>query len=433
MSSMLRRAIRKGLVCALTGWAAAAGCARGRQNAVVIATSWTAADQRTIETAYRRWAEAQPSPPAVGPFLWVQLEPGADLDQVAGRAEQVDVLLGGPVALYERLGQAGRLSPIARAGLPLWCVAKRSELGFAINRRVLASRNLEPNAGDLGLAMPVLRGRVGLGDPRHDFVTFALAKHRLETGEWARGYAELVLAASHARPIGRTPGAALASLERGEVAIVPAVADRVTNSTGAEFEPMREPVAWFECAALRRGAPHAEAAQAFLNFLVDREPGSGTMPRRDQAGPADALLADLLGATVVDAQDELRAAGNALAWAQGDTADRLKRETWLAEAPPWPPASVVQIRRSDELGSLLETLAEQVAPDPAARAWLWKSWQAEPEPLDGTKLAELATAAGGRLTGEPRFRAWLRAEWTAWARQRYLSALRLLDAEGPRS
>jgi hypothetical protein len=68
---------------------------------------------------------------------------------------------------------------------------------------------------------------------------------------------------------------------------------------------------------------------------------------------------------------------------------------------------------------LVETLAEQVAPDPRARAWLLNSWERPQAPIDGALLAELAGAAEGRLATEPRFRAWLRAEWTAWARQRY--------------
>jgi hypothetical protein len=42
-------------------------------------------------------------------------------------------------------------------------------------------------------------------------------------------------------------------------------------------------------------------------------------------------------------------------------------------------------------------------------------------------LDELATAASGKLTSEPRFREWLRAEWTAWARQRYRRVVRKVE------
>jgi hypothetical protein len=40
-------------------------------------------------------------------------------------------------------------------------------------------------------------------------------------------------------------------------------------------------------------------------------------------------------------------------------------------------------------------------------------------------LAEIARACDGRIADEPRLRAWLRAEWTAWARQRYRRVARL--------
>ncbi len=40
-------------------------------------------------------------------------------------------------------------------------------------------------------------------------------------------------------------------------------------------------------------------------------------------------------------------------------------------------------------------------------------------------LRELAQAEGGRLVREPRFRAWLRGEWTAWTQQLYRRVARL--------
>jgi hypothetical protein len=68
---------------------------------------------------------------------------------------------------------------------------------------------------------------------------------------------------------------------------------------------------------------------------------------------------------------------------------------------------------------LVDDLAVQVAPDQEARTWLLQSWEQPAQPLDGSRIAALETAADGTLAAEPHFRAWLRAEWTAWARQRY--------------
>lgn len=132
------------------------------------------------------------------------------------------------------------------------------------------------------------------------------------------------------------------------------------------------------------------------------------------------MLRDLLGATLVDEQDELRPAWEAVLKA-GRPADWEAR---LTVAPPWPPASVTRlVRRHAASGEdprpWVETLASQVVADPLARAWLLLSWEKDPRPIDGRFLDELAAAADGRLVAEERFRAWLRAEWTAWAGQRY--------------
>ena len=74
--------------------------------------------------------------------------------------------------------------------------------------------------------------------------------------------------------------------------------------------------------------------------------------------------------------------------------------------------------------ALTQTLAREIAPEPAVRAWLVRSWLAPSRLTDDTLLIELAGASDGRLCREPRFRDWLRAEWTAWARQRYRRVLR---------
>ena len=82
--------------------------------------------------------------------------------------------------------------------------------------------------------------------------------------------------------------------------------------------------------------------------------------------------------------------------------------------------------------ALLETLCRQLAPDADVRAWLLRSWIAPGRLVDGGLLAELAGADDGRLVREPRFRAWLRSEWTAWARQRYRRVARVAGGDaGP--
>jgi len=79
--------------------------------------------------------------------------------------------------------------------------------------------------------------------------------------------------------------------------------------------------------------------------------------------------------------------------------------------------------------SLIQTLAAELAPEPAARAWLLRSWLAPPRTVDDKLLGELAHAEQGLLGHEPRFRAWLREEWTAWSRQRYRRVARRIATD----
>jgi hypothetical protein len=140
------------------------------------------------------------------------------------------------------------------------------------------------------------------------------------------------------------------------------------------------------------------------------------------------LLAELLGATLVDAQNELVAA-----WAKLTAAGHPERaERWMSEAPPWPPASVDKLLKKGEEGAvLLETLTAQIAPEADVRNWLLRSWLSPARRVDDRLLRELGAALGGRLVHEPRFRNWLRSEWTAWARQRYRRVARLTEGAVP--
>jgi hypothetical protein len=272
---------------------------------------------------------------------------------------------------------------------------------------------------------------VALDDFRHDPVSFEWARGELEAGSWAEGYARLVRLAGDPRPIGRQPGAAAAALERDETPRALRVRGKGRAQTRAgrpiielESESVKE-AEWVEGVALLRGGDNPALAQELLRFLAARGEAESPSPDLDaRAGDLEAssLLDDFLGATLVDAQDELVAA-----WRKLASAGHPERaERWMSEAPPWPPASVDKLlARGEEGAVLLETLSTQIAPEADLRNWLLRSWLAPPRRVDGRLLSELAQAQGGRLVREPRFRMWLRSEWTAWARQRYRRVARL--------
>lgn len=138
------------------------------------------------------------------------------------------------------------------------------------------------------------------------------------------------------------------------------------------------------------------------------------------------LIADWLQAACVTARPELRRALAAIRRAERVAPGAARRATyWLLQPPPWPPASLTALRASRDGDQLLEQLFQHLLSDPNARRWLKESSQQPAIPLDRDQVHGLARAADGRLVGESRFRDWLRAEWTAWARQRYRRAARL--------
>ncbi|HWE39880.1 MAG TPA: substrate-binding domain-containing protein [Isosphaeraceae bacterium] len=385
-----------------------AGCSQGG-DAVVVATTWGPSERRALGDEFRAWLAGRAGE---GPsrLEWVGLDPREDLDEAAGRIGGVDVVLG------------------ATSG---GVIARRSRIALALR----PGAEPPPSSWD-ALGEPSARDRLALDDPRDDPATLALASARLRALGWPRGYAWLVRLAANARPIGRGRGSALATLGRrgADWAVL-----GESRGMPLEFSDLDPSIVCDEVVRRVDDAPHPERAGAFVRFLRERSKNPALTPAlsrgergedghplppgegRGEGLPQDnPLLADLLGATLVDEQDELRPAwesviktGRPGAW-----------EARLTVAPPWPPASVTQLIRrhaaaGEDPGPWVETLANQVAADPFARVWLLTTWGRDPRPIDGRFLDELLQAADGRLAADSTFRAWLRAEWTAWAGQRY--------------
>jgi hypothetical protein len=269
---------------------------------------------------------------------------------------------------------------------------------------------------------------IGFVDPRRDPAALAWMQHTLERGDWALGYSELIQLAGHAQ-IGWRPGLVQASLERGEIEAALIEGPPPVSSTGLGGDHVEEaPILWNEVAEILPGSRHRAEAQIFLAFLREKQEGPGFLAdnKREPIKVPNPLLADLLGATLVDSQPELRAAWKSL--------DRARRPTmamrWMTEPPPWPPASITKMLGQDRSAmSLVETLAGQISPEPDFRAAIVRSWLTPARTIDGAFLDSLARELDGRLVKEPRFIAWLRAEWTAWARQRYRRVARLANRE----
>ena len=387
-----------------------------------IGTSWSGPDRDHLAHQFAtRTTGRQPIK-----LIWVELPPNAAADAKTVSGAPFDVLLGGPVSSFQRLTEGGLVEPLDGPDSPAWLVARRR-----ITTRSIRSQDKAASHPHHDAPLYLEDAPLGFDDPRVDAATLAWATAELRKGSWREGYARLVVlfAKSPRRP-GWQSGSAAGALERGELSqtlvstVLPASSDSL-DGTGGVSDRATDGAIWDEGVAIVQGARHLEEARDFLHFLISQAgatPGHALDPAELDAND---LLADLLGATLVDAQDEL-----AWAWNELDRASVARTSQtfgWLTEPPPWPPASIerMQGRGGEKSLGLVEGLVGQIAPDPQERLWLRESWLKPGRVVDGSLLLELSQAAGGRLVREPRFRAWLRAEWTAWARQRYRRVARL--------
>jgi hypothetical protein len=294
---------------------------------------------------------------------------------------------------------------------------------------------------------------VTFDDPRRDPVSRAWASSLIDSEHSLEGFAEIVRAAGSPRRIGRQPGAAQGAVERGVVELAPCwIADGSNAET--EFEAPAEnaprvagadrlleapaPPRLVEGAAVVSRGSNQALAHEFLKFLAETRAAGpdpdGRTASRGLTDPAlEDLVAELVGATLVDPQDELWAAWSALNRSGAGAPDQALK--WMTEPPPWPPASIARLlaRGDSDALSSVDALAQEIAPEAPVRVELMRSWLAAGRALDRDALSALAHLADGRLIAEPRFRAWLRAEWTVWARQRFRRVERIALARRPSS
>jgi hypothetical protein len=410
--------LRRILAGAAVGSISASGCTRLGAD-LVVATDWTRPEIAELEAA-------------LGPLrvAWIRPTETPDPTLLVVRNLRADAVLGGPITVYQGLSVAGRLAAIDDSGEgPTWVVSRRSPLGWALADRPTPGGSDGPpiptSWDDLG--DPSQSGRVALGDPRVDPVTLACLTSRLHEGPWGEAYADLVRAAGRAQPIAGQSTSPLAELARGKADMAPTAEFRAQAVPGLGFRAVQSMGDWIEGAAILSDARNRDAARTLIRAVAERSGERPSTPPEPEAdGLAEALLADLLGATLVDAQPELRTAIGAIERNPGQPGIEQARY-WLVQPPPWPPASIEVLRAKFDGEALVNALAEQLTPDRDTRFWLIKFWEREERPIDGNFLADLADPTQGRLAGEPRFRAWLRGEWVAWARQRYRRAERLAE------
>ncbi len=367
----IARSRREWLRWSAIGLLAGSGCG-GNGARLVVVTSWSDAEREALKSSVRSAFD----------ILWICPSDGGDPASLLEQGLRADVVLGGSASSFERLLAAGRLEAVAR-GEPAWWVVRRSPLGLALRRAAVSGDEARSIAtGWPALGAPEWAGRLAMDDPRRDPRIRAVAASELLGKPWQPVYSDVLRAGGNARPMGRTEGTALAELTRGEADLAVTSADRVPAGREVGFVSFPGSADWIEGAGMVRGAARPDLARRFLRALRDSVDAS--RPPEPVAGRfrAEALLADLLGATLVDAREELRGAVRSL------------KASDAIEPPPWPPASIEDLKTSRDAPTLLATLAGQITPDRAFRAWLVSSWYRPP-----TRLAPGAGERGRRATG----------------------------------
>lgn len=345
-----------------------------------------------------------------------------------GEGSGVDIFFGGGTDSHMRLASRGFsesvrlpdevLSRVARQvnGLPIyddkehrWYGACLSGFGILYNRTLLERVGVPAPSRWEDLTDPRLRTWIGCGDPTSSGAVHMCFEIILQAYGFDRGFGVLCRLAGNVRAFNEGGSAVTRDVNMGQVAcglVIDFLALPPLRSHGAEHlgyvRPDELPVFTADPICVLRGAPHPEAARAFLEFVMSEpgqrlwhlKPGAPGGPAkynlerypvipamydaglptdvigRPPFGPGDpkaaryepalggrrwAILNDLLRASILDVHGELREAWEAVCRA-GTPSD-------LIEAFGVPPVT------GDEL-----LKAAGGKPDPARRSALRNEW-----------------------------------------------------------
>jgi hypothetical protein len=181
------------------------------------------------------------------------------------------------------------------------------------------------------------------------------------------------------------------------------------------------PIYWPECLSLWKSPqPLNIQIDTFQEFCHKTNRLTGVLNPDESTTSKHAISDDLASIILFECRSDIQNAWGTIENSTGEL--RQRAEKYLTELPPWPPASIqdLQKRRGFEY---IVALVEQMAADGDERDWLIREFQ---NPETNVNPEVLDQALNGHLQGSIRFRTWLRAEWTAWIRQRCRRVTRYL-------
>lgn len=392
---------------AISGMLAASGCARNAR-AINALTSWTEAECAALDQSLANSFSSQRFA-----VRWERVSPAGRLARSLGSNHGFDLILGGPI------DSITKPSLSQRPAFEFSGSIERSPVGLAFGRGTLGTPAWIDDSKPIDLTDSRFADRLVLCDPRVDAATAAWTVAMSKAAPWHTAFATLVKIAANARRIIPHAGLAFAGGASGRCAL--AFRDCVSGDENLEFAELPN-IDRREGIALVQGGSNIDLAREWLAAATKLGRVSDVVLAGEfrESATARRLLLDLLGAAIVDAHSELRAARLALEEKQWP--EPLARA--LIQPPTWPPVSVRVLGerlalRGESPVAYLGTLAAQLASDHESEAWLLESWQRDVRPIDSAALREIARVSGGRLALNPRFRTWLRGEWAATARQRF--------------
>lgn len=371
--------------CLLVVLSTGCGEGPGGREALVIWTTW---DRARCDEVERVWKASRGPGPFARP-VWVPIAEDSLIRRLSND-HRVDLLLGGSPRLFESLASADLLRPPEDPGARSWQQVAITPVG------VLAASGTREAPESWGRLQGTPARPLVLDDPRTDRATRCWVEARLGAATWSDGYAEIARVAATAVSAGW-----------------PAVDDGTAGRIGMVGRDAPTPLIHFiEGGAVPRSSRRAEEAIRLLATLAAE---STEIEALVMDPLVSELTAELVGATLIDAHDDLRSS-----WRRLEAAGRIEATAArLLQPPPWPPTSVLLLNEDPARADDLDALATELAPSLEARAWLRTSWDVARRPIDGAFLAELASVDGGGLARSAGFRAWLRGEWAAWAGQWY--------------
>jgi hypothetical protein len=171
-------------------------------------------------------------------------------------------------------------------------------------------------------------------------------------------------------------------------------------------------IVWPEAISSPIVSKRPQAADSFRAFCEETGKCAAPATSSEAAFLAPVFRTLMAGVLLDECLDSLRNAWKAIRAGTGEAA--RDAEAYLTERPPWPPASILRLRKERGF-EYVGALAEQVAIDRDQRDWLVRAFQEAEGKVD---FQRLETSDDGRLSESLRFRTWIHAEWAAWVRQR---------------